>query len=116
MDVPRLNAWYDAELETGNNLGRFANQPHVQEALESMKRMSASHMPEVTESDWKRIEDDLDSYCNAEYKCIAGQLVLVAKRDLQPTRQAEVFVNYGGLWSYWLRGVRQTPDAFPERM
>ena len=66
MHVPRLNAWYDAELETGNNLGRFANQLHVQEALESMKRMSASDMPEVTESDWKRIEDDFDSYCTAE--------------------------------------------------
>ena len=53
MYVPRLNAWYDVELETGNNFARFANQLHVQETLESMKRMSASDMPEVTESDWK---------------------------------------------------------------
>ena len=63
--------WFDAEKETGNNLGRFPNQPGVLEALRQFKEMLTTPKPTMTDCNWKEIETQLDDQCNAQvrYRC-----------------------------------------------
>ena len=46
---------YNAEHETGNNLGRYANQPNVLEALKFVKQLSTKPQPEMTENNWREV-------------------------------------------------------------
>ena len=103
INVPRTNSWYDAEHFDGNNLGRFANQPNVLQSLLSIQGKSTLNSPPLTESDWTAEENAIDDICNCEFKCEKRQLVLVAKHDIEPSGEPrELFVNYGGLRTYWL--------------
>lgn len=115
MYIPRKKMWFDAEVENGNNLGRFANQPRVLESLRKIKEKSENGQPELTEEVWKIVEDEIDGHCNAEYRQVADQLVIVAKKNLDPTnRPEELFLNYGGLRSYWINLISGDSNAlFP---
>ena len=69
----RAGLWFDAEIENGNNLGRFANQPRVLEMLRHVKHNSTkTTSQEFIESQWKDYEDELMQYCDAKYEVIAG--------------------------------------------
>ena len=72
--------WYDAEIETGNNLVRFANMPLVKESLNKVVQLSnkTAHT-EFDEHQWKEIEDDILKECDATYKVEKNQLVVVAR-------------------------------------
>lgn len=103
MYVPRKKLWFDSEVETGNNLGRFANQRGVLEAFHEIQRLSETPNPQLTEDDWKKVESYLDEQCNARYDTVGNQLVVKAKRRLEPSKEpTELFVNYGGLREYWI--------------
>ena len=66
--VPRKRLWFDADVETGNNLGRFANQPGVLEAFTEIKRLSNKDLPHLTAGDWINVETVLYEQCNACYE------------------------------------------------
>ena len=60
--------------------------------------MSTKPRPSMNEDDWKAIEAQIDSACNAEYKVVRKQLVVVAKIDLQESvNSEEIFTNYGSM-------------------
>ncbi len=115
----KSNKWFDADIETGNNIGRFANQPGVMQALCAIKEMSAKDKPQITDDDWRRIEHDLDELCNARFHVVADQMVLKAKKPFHKTfARTEVFVNYGGLRQYWIPLIieHQADNLLPRRM
>ena len=114
LSTGRKNIWFDAEMENGNNLGRFANQPGVLEAFFKIKQLSMKPKPQMTEGDWQNIEKQLDAKCNGEFAVSGNQLVIRAKVDLVKKRSpTEVFVNYGGLRDYWIPLVKQPTTANP---
>ena len=77
--------------------------------------MSKKGEPEVTEEDWKKLEDEMDMCSNTSFKYLNDMLTLVAKINLPPTyKPQEILVNYGGLKSYWIPFVMQHPDKVPE--
>ena len=95
--------WFDGEKETGNNIGRFANQPGVLDALHRIKQLSTRPMPAMIDCDWRQIETQLDDQCNAQFDTTGEQLVLKAKRPFHETYDPqEIFINYGGLKDYWI--------------
>jgi len=111
--------WFDAEIATGNNLGRFANQPGVLEALRHIKEISTPPNPTMTDADWREIESQLDEKCNAQFDTAGDQLVVKAKRPFNGTHEREeVFVNYGGLRDYWFPMIVQhdSDAALPREM
>lgn len=117
--VSRSSLWFDAEHFDGINLGRFANQPHVLESLESIRNKSTVGCPPLTEEDWRNEETSIDELCNCEFKCEKRQLVLVAKHDMGPSRRPqELLINYGGLRSYWLPLIIKKRDDpnFPQAL
>jgi hypothetical protein len=67
----------------------------------------------MNEDDWKAIEAQIDSACNAEYKVVRKQLVVVAKIDLQESvNSEEIFTNYGSMRKYWIAAEREKPGCF----
>ena len=108
MYVPRKRLWFDADVETGNNLGRFANQPGVLEAFTEIKRLSNKDLPHLTAGDWIKVETVLDEQCNACYDTVCDQLVVKARKQMPKTHKpVEVFMNYGGLREYWIPLILQ---------
>ncbi|CAB4023003.1 Hypothetical predicted protein, partial [Paramuricea clavata] len=108
MYVPRKRLWFDADVETGNNLGRFANQPGVLEAFTEIKRLSNKDLPHLTAGDWINVEKVLDEQCNACYDTVRDQLVVKARKQMPKTHKpVEVFMNYGGLREYWIPLILQ---------
>ena len=104
---------FDAEIATGNNLGRYANQRGVVEELRRIKELSNKTRPNMTSDDWLRSEQHLDSLANAEYKVVSKQLVLVAKEDLASSAvPTEIFTNYGSLRTYWIHAEKENPGCF----
>ena len=86
---------FDADTPTGNNLGRYANQRGIVEVLRNIKEMSQAGKPQMTEDDWVKIEKELEGLANANFKVVAGQLVLVAKEDTPSSSiPTEIFTNY----------------------
>ena len=71
---------FDTEIEMGNNIGRFANQSGVLQALHAINEMSTRDKPWITEDDWRGIKHRLDEQCNAPFHTIAHQLVLKVAR------------------------------------
>ncbi|XP_028419115.1 uncharacterized protein LOC114544788 [Dendronephthya gigantea] len=117
--VHRKKRWFDAEVETANNLGRFANQPWVLEAFKHIRTLSSAERPPLTEEDWAKTESRIDEQCNARFDTTGEQLVLRTKRRLEPSkRPTEILVNYGGLRSYWIPLLRQRRDdeVLPESL
>lgn len=115
----RKKLWFDAEIETGNNLGRFANQPGVLEALLHVKESSGKDQPEMSGSDWINIERGLDEKCNAQFEAVGDQMVIKVKQPFAQTYdQVEVFVNYGGLKEYWIPLIleNQSNNLLPQQM
>jgi hypothetical protein len=56
-------------VETGNNLGRFANMPRVKEALCKIVELSRKTLhPEIRDLQWKEVEDEILEECDAAYK------------------------------------------------
>ena len=114
--ISRKKLWFDAELETGNNLGRFANQSHVLEAFEKIRELSTSDRPPLDEEDWKKVEDELEGSCNSKFDTVGDQLVIKTKHQLEASKEAtEIFVNYGGLREYWIPLIteRYSDSEFP---
>ena len=104
---------YDAEQETGNNLGRYTNQLNVLEVSRFLGQLSTQPQPEMTENNWNDIEKEIDSSCNADFKVVGKQLVLIGKVDLKRRREPkEVFVNYGSIRKYRTQAERQNPGCF----
>ena len=116
VETHKRDTWFDAEHEEGNNLGRFVNQPRLLEMLNEIKELSDKrHHAEITQRDWKTVENRLPPYCNAEYKSVGGQLVVCAKGDLQPTRNPhELFASYGGLRTYWINSIANSSGKYPQ--
>ena len=110
--------WYDAEIETGNNLVRFANMPLVKESLNKVVQLSnkTAHT-EFDEHQWKEIEDDILKECDATYKVEKNQLVVVARWEIEASNLAhEVFASYVSLREYWLKGIQESPENYPSYM
>lgn len=104
---------FDAQTPTGNNLGRYANQLGVLEALKRVQEMSAINKPPMSEHDWVTIEKELDDKANAKFKVVTGQLVLVAKTTIPHSRRpTEIYTNYGSLRTYWISAERENPGCF----
>lgn len=110
--------WFDAQVEDGNNLGRFVNMPGVKEALLKLVDLSRKNThPQFFERQWKELEDNIVEECDATYKVEKGQLVVVARRDISASRRAhEIFASYGSLREYWLRGINESPENYPKFM
>ena len=119
MFTQKKKLWFDGEKETGNNIGRFANQPGVLDALRRIKQLSTIPMPAMIDCNWKEIETQLDDQCNAQFDNVGDQLVLKAKRPFHETHdQKEIFINYGGMRDYWIPLIvqHQSDTLLPREM
>ena len=115
----RKKLWFDSEIETGNNIGRFANQPGILQALSRVRELSTIPHPPMTDGDWRDIETGLDAKCNAQFDTVGDQLIVKVKQPFPQTYQrAEVFVNYGGLRDYWIPLIvgRRSDNVLPGQM
>ena len=116
---PRKKLWFDAEIETGNNIGRFANQPGVLEALIHLKELSRKAYSKISGNDWRNLERSLDEKCNAQFETVGDQMVIKVKQPfVQTYDRVEVFVNYGGLREYWIPLIleNQSNNLLPQQM
>lgn len=111
--VQSRHGLFDADQPTGNNLGRYANQRGIVEALRRIQQMSTVGQPTMVDTDWHDIEAHLEDLANVTFKVVSRQLVVVTKEDMPAADMpTEVFVNYGGVRSYWLNAERQQPGCF----
>lgn len=112
------NRWFDADTETPNCIGRFANQKNVLESLKRAQEMSRkSRYPEINEADWIGVNKEAEAAANVRYKRDRDQLVLVAGKDLPKSKGSEeLFAFYGDVRVYWLAAVTAHPDQFPVEM
>lgn len=110
--------WFDADNETANCLGRFANQKNVMKSLERAQEMSEkSKFPEIHESDWISINSEAEASANVCYKRDRDQLIMVAAKDLPKSKTSEeLFAFYGDIREYWLPAIRAHPRHFPDGM
>lgn len=115
VEGKNTTTFFDAEVETANNLGRFANQPKVIEALDEVVRLSnKSNYQQMTDRDWKEINDMVASACNAVFARKGDALVLLAKDDIPPGDfPIEIFVSYGDMREYWMKHIAECPARFP---
>ena len=113
-EVSGAHVLYNAELETGNNLARFANQPGVLEALEETVQLSDKNkFPEMNEEDWRNINKIVESHCNAVYSKKGDTMVLLAKDNIPPNSNSmEIFASYGDMREYWVKAIAESPSRF----
>jgi hypothetical protein len=61
----------------------------------------------------KQIKAEINSACNAEYKIVRKQLVVVTKVELQEYIELEeIFTNYGSIRKYWIAAEREKSGCF----
>ena len=115
-EVPGGHVLYDAEIDTGNNLARFANQPMVLEALKETVQLSDKNVfPEMTDEDWRNINKMVESHCNAVYSRKGNTLMLLAKDNIPSNKNStEIFALYGDMHEYWVKAIAERPSRFPE--
>mgnify|MGYP002804088629 CR=1 FL=1 len=80
ISTQKEKRWFDVETETGNNFGRFANQPGVLEALCHIKEISTTPKPTMIDSDW-----------NAKSDTVGDQLVVKEKQPFNKTHDQKKF-------------------------
>ncbi|XP_028410233.1 uncharacterized protein LOC114532838 [Dendronephthya gigantea] len=110
--------FYDATSYDGANIGRFANENGVLEALKDVKRRSdKKKFTNFHESEWKKVNDDLAQKANACFKVHGNELHLIAKVDIQPSKTPiEIFTSYGDIRSFWIAGIVRHPENYPANM
>ena len=90
MHVPSKNLSFNVEKAKGNNLGHYVDQPcSILESLHQIKELFMPPLPQPEEIDWLTVEKEIDERCNAEYKVVGKQLVIVAKHDLHKAKHPE---------------------------
>ena len=109
--------WFDAETDTGENIGRFANQSHVQETLELAVQQADKRI--FQRMDWNVVNSYARSKANSHYFHMPRekQLVVRSSREFPPSpTPIEVFTCYGDVQAYWIPLIASQPHLFPPEL
>ena len=109
--------WFDGEIDTGENIGRFANQSHLREtlelAVEQADKQAFSYM------DWNAVNNYARGKANSHYHYVPReqQLVIRSSQEFPPSSTPiEIFTCYADLQLYWLPLISSKPHLFPPEL
>ena len=103
---------FGADHYDGTNLGRYANQGGLDEAMRELA--SQSTLVNYTQPDWKVVDQVAERHCNARFYR-QGQSLCVGTSGtihLSPTTPKELLVNYG-IPNYWLPYLASKANTLP---